>query len=104
MIFLGEFKCCLSQGFPPILALLAIDQLSHSYVLDSKFQVVHLRVEKHDFVILDLLSLKLVEGGGNLGVVHVQALMLLVVPLLLLELLHEHVLLVKEKFLPLTLD
>ena len=61
--------------------------------------MVHLRVEKHDFGILDFLGLKLVKGGGNLGVVHRQALMLPVVFLLLLELFHERVLLVEEKLL-----
>ena len=81
-----------------------MDQLSHSYVLDSQLQVVHLRVEEHDFVILNLLGLQLVKGGSNLGVVHIQALMLLVVLLLLLKLFHEHVLLVEEKLLSRTLD
>ena len=98
-----DLKRYLCQDFPPILGLLAFDQLSHSYILDSQLQVVHLRVEKHDFVILDFLGLKLVKGFGNNGVVHRQTLMLPVVFLRLLKLFHEHVLLVEEKFLPLSL-
>ena len=66
--------------------------------------MVHLRVEKHDFVILDFLGLKRVKGFGNNGVVHRQTLMLPVVFLRLLKLFHEHVLLVKEKLLSRALD
>ena len=66
--------------------------------------MVHLRVEKHDFVILDFLGLKLVKGFGNNGVVHRQTLMLPVVFLRLLKLFHEHVLLVEEKLLSRAFD
>ena len=66
--------------------------------------MVHLRVEKHDFVILDFLGLKRVKGLGNNGVGHRQTLMLPVVFLRLLKLFHEHVLLVEEKLLSRALD
>ena len=99
-----DLERCLCQDLSPILGLLAFDQLSHSYILDSQLQVVHLRVEKHDFGILDFLGLKLVKGGGNPGIVHRQALMLPEVFLLLLELFHERVLLVEEKLLSRALD
>ena len=94
----------LCQDFSPILGLLAFDQLSHSYILDSQLQVVHLRVVKHNFVILDFLGLKLVKGFGNNGVVHRQTLMLSVVFLCLLKLFHEHVLFVEKKLLSRALD
>lgn len=55
-------------------------------------EVDHLLVSK------DVL-LKLLEGLGNLNVVHVKALVLLVVVLLLLERLHQLILLTKEHLL-----
>ena len=66
--------------------------------------MVHLSVEKHDFAILNFLGLKLVKRLSNLGVIHRQACMLLMVFFLLLKLFHEYVLLVKKKLLSRALD
>ena len=66
--------------------------------------MVHLRVEKLDFVILNFLGLKPVKGGSNLGVVHMHAMLLRVDFLPHLKLKHKHVLPFEEKLLSRTLD
>ena len=57
----------------------------------------HLGIEKHNFFFRDFLGLNLVEGSSYLTINHVQALVLLEVSFFLLEFLHQHVLLIKEK-------
>ena len=57
--------------------------------------MVHLGVVHHDFLILHQLRLDLLERASDFRVVHLQAVILFVLPLLHIELLHQLVLLVE---------
>ena len=95
VLVLGEAKTNFSQTLPPVCALLTVDELGDRDILHTELQVVHLGVVEHDFLILHQLSLDLLERASDFRVVHLQSVILFVLSLLLLELLHQLVLLVK---------
>jgi len=82
-----------------LLYLLDFHQFHNSNVLDSELQVVELGQEVDNLLVSKDVLLKLLKSLGNLNVVHVKALVLLVVVLLLLERLHQLILLSKEHLL-----
>ncbi len=81
-----------------------LNHLHHGDVLDAKLQVTELRHEVDHLLVSEELLLDLLQSLGDLLVIHVQAVILLMVIFLLLQSLHELVLLIKEHALTSTID
>ena len=75
------------------------DQLPDSDVLHAQLKMVHLGHEVDDLLVREFVLLDLLECLCDLWVVHVQALVLFVPVLLLLQSFHQHVLLVEKQTL-----